>query len=125
MNAFGLAKLEAFVDCCSGGADKIKFKYLRLLLVGYDILSSYFCAKSKSIPLGCFSYDGWSARLGAAISGTNFHYIDTYWKLRTIPHCFFNTENIGKTANEYESITSTALKLSNKLDKDVLVFLYI
>ncbi len=39
-----------------------------------------------------FTYDGWSAKLGAPISCMTFHFVNANWNSRTFPLCFFDTE---------------------------------
>ncbi len=63
-----------------------------------------------------------SAKRGAAISGITFNYVDANWNLRTFPLCLFDTEDMGKSAEEYEAIITAAVRDSGKLGSDVHVF---
>lgn len=60
--------------------------------------------------------------MGAPISGMTFHFVDPKWNMRTFLLCSFNTEKIGKSAEEHEKIIRGAVKSNDKLGEDVLIF---
>ncbi len=121
LHLLGAAEFEAFVDCCGGTVDKSKTEYVKLLPGVYSIVARFMAAETGSVKVGSFTYDGMSAKLGAAISGMTFNFVDTNWNLRTFPLCFFDTEEIGKTAEEHEAIITAAVRDNDKLGSDVLV----
>eukprot|EP00171_Calliarthron_tuberculosum_P003336 IDg3336t1 len=97
-------------------------EYVRLLPSVYEAVSRRTAAETGNVKVGSFTYDGWSAKLGASIAGMTFNFVDADWNLRTFPLCFFDTEDLGKSANEHEAVIAAAVHDNDKLGPDVLVF---
>ncbi len=51
-----------------------------------------------------------------------FNFVDGNWKLRTFPLYFFDTEEMGISAEEHEAMTTVAVRDNEKLRSDVLFF---
>ncbi len=64
----------------------------------------------------------WSAKLGAAILGLMFNFVDANWNLRTFLLCLFVTEEMGKSVEEHEAIITATVRDNEKLGLDCLVF---
>ncbi len=84
-------EFEEFVDCCGGTIDKSKTEYIKLLSNVYSIVARFSALETGTVNVGSFTLDGWSANLGAAISGMTFNFVDANWNLRAFPSCFFDT----------------------------------
>lgn len=122
MDILGAPELEAFIHCCGGTVEKSKQKYVKILPSVYKSVSKRIAREKGTVKIGSFTYDGWSARIGAAISGVPFDFIDKSWKMQCMPLCFFDTQDMGKTAEVYERIMRAAISSNDKLHSDVLLF---
>ncbi len=66
--------------------DKSTGEYVNLIPKVFEVDSRLSAADTGEVRVGSFTYDGWSTKMGAAIYGMTFHFIDSDWVLRT---CLF------------------------------------
>ncbi len=107
-------EFEAFVDCFGGILDKSKTDYIKLLSSVYPIVARFSALETGTEKVGSFTYDGWSAKLVAAISGMAFNFVDANWNLRIFTLCFFDTEEMGKSVEEHEAVRAAAIRENDK-----------
>jgi len=119
--ALGSPELEAFVHSAGGTVSKSKSQYIKMLPDVYKIIAEIASEETGSVNVGSFTYDGWSAAQGASIAGMTFHYIDADWSIKSFPLCFFNIEDMGKTANAHKAIMDAAISTNDKLGSNVVV----
>lgn len=115
LDILGCAGLEEFVDSAGGTMVKSKMEYVKLLLVVYEIVARLLTDDTGDIKVDSFMYDGWSSKLGAPIAGMTFTHMIRKLNLRTFPLCFFGTQEIGKSADEHETIISAIITFNEKL----------
>ncbi len=88
LDLFRSPEFEALVDCCGCTLDKSKTEYIKLLLSAYSIVARFPVLETGTVKVCSITYDGWSAKLGAAISDMTFNFVDVNWNLRTFPSRF-------------------------------------
>jgi len=88
----------------------------------YRAVAKFSADETGEVRVGSFTYDAWSAKLGASIAGMTFNYIDTDWNLRCFPLCFFDTKDLAKYADDHERIIQASVKDNDKLSDNVLIF---
>lgn len=120
-DSIGSPEFEAFVYSAGGATAKSKAPYINRLPDVYAAVAELASEETGSVKVGSFTYDGWSAAQGTSIAGMSFHYIDSNWNIKSFPLCFFNLEDMGKTANAHEAVMSAAISTNDKLAADVVI----
>ncbi len=59
--------------------------------------------------------------MGLTMCGMTFRFVDETWNLKSVPLCFMNNQELGKTALDHCSIIKAVTQSSDKLDEDLLV----
>lgn len=73
LGILGSHELEAFFHVAGGTTPKSETQYINLRPDVCATVAKIFAENTSALKVGSFTYDGWSAKLGASIAGMTFH----------------------------------------------------